>query len=175
MFMLYDFKSSLSTLFSPFLFHGGCCSVTQFCPTLCDPCTAACQASLSFTIFWSLLRLTSFETLMPTNHLIICRPLLLHLQSFPASGSFPELTLCIRWPKYWSFSFSVSPSNEYSGLISIRIWLVWSCSPRDLQESSPTPQIKASVLWHSAFFMVQLSHPYMTIGKTIALTYVTVI
>ena len=119
--MLYDFKSSLSTLFSPFLFHGGCCSVTQFCPTLCDPCTAACQASLSFTIFWSLLRLTSFEALMPTNHLIICRPLLLHLQSFPASGSFPELTLCIRWPKYWSFSFSVSPSNEYSGLISFRI------------------------------------------------------
>ena len=148
--MLYDFKSSLSTLFSPFLFHGGCCSVTQFCPTLCDPCTAACQASLSFTIFWSLLRLTSFEALMPTNHLIICRPLLLHLQSFPASGSFPELTLCIRWPKYWSFSFSVSPSNEYSGLISFRIdWFDHLAVPGTkslLQHHSS----KAAILWRSA-------------------------
>ena len=171
MFMLYDIKSSLSTLFSPFPFHSGCCSVTQLCPTLCDPCTAACQASLSFTISWSLLRLMSFESLVPTNHLIICRPLLLHIQSFPASGSFPELTLCIKWPKYWSFSFSISPSNEYLWLISFRIWLVWSpCSPRDSQESSPIPQLKASILWHSAFFMVQLAHPYMTTGKAIALT-----
>ena len=82
-----------------------------------------------------------------------------------------QMTLCIRWPKYWSFSFSISPSNEYSWLISFRIWLVWSpCSPRDSQESSPIPQLKASILWHSAFFMVQLSHPYMTTGKAIALT-----
>ena len=109
----------------------------------------------------------SFESLGPANHLIFSS----HLQSSPASGKLFQSWLCIRWPKYWSFSFTISPSSEYSWWFSFRIWLVWSpCSPRDSQESSPTPQLKASILQHSAFFMVQLSHPYMTTGKTIALT-----
>ena len=100
---------------------------------------------------------------MPSNHLILCCPLLLLPSTFPSIRVFPnEWALCIRWPKYWSFS--LSPSTEYSGLISFRIdWFEIPCSPRDLQESSPTPQC-------SAFFMVQLSHPYMTTGKTIAVT-----
>ena len=85
------------------------------------------------------------------------------LKSILASGSFPMRVLCIRWPKYWNFSFSISPSNEYSGLI-------WSCSPRDSQESSPIPQFKSSTSLALSFFYVQLSHPYMTTGKTIALT-----
>ena len=109
---------------------------------------------------------------MPSNHLILCHPLLLPPSIFPsirvfASGS----VLCIRWPKYWSFNFNISFSNEYSGLISFRNGLVESpCSSRDSQESSPMPQFKASILRCSAFFIVQLSHPHMTSRKTIALT-----
>ena len=104
---------------------------------------------------------------MPSNHLILCRPLLLLPSIFCNIRVFSnELVLCIRWPKYWSSSFSISPSNEYSGLI-----LVGSpCCPRDSQESFLTPQLKAWILWHSAFFIVQLSHTYMTTGRTIALT-----
>ena len=106
------------------------------------------------------------------NYLILCCLLLLLPSIFPSIRVFSkESVLHIRWPKYWSFSFSISPSNEYSGLISF--WLVWSpYSPRDSQESSPTPQFKieASINWHSAFFIVQLPHPYLTTGKTIALT-----
>ena len=99
-----------------------CCSVAKSCPVLCNPWTAACQTSLSFTIFWGLCKFMSFESNMLSNHLILCHPLLLYLQSFPASGSFPRLSaLPIRWPKYWSFNFSISPSNEYSGLISFGI------------------------------------------------------
>ena len=105
------------------------------------------------------------------SHLILCRPLLLLPSMFPSITVFSKKSfLPIRWPKYWHFSFSISISNEYSGLISFRL-TGWSpCSPRDSQESSPTPQLKASILQHSAFFIVQLSHPYMTTGKTIALT-----
>ena len=101
-----------------------CCSVTQSRPTLCDPSTktAACQASLSFTSSRSLLKLMSIESVMPSNHLILCRPLLLLPSIFPSIRVFSnELALRMRWPKYWSFSFSISPSNEYSGLISFRI------------------------------------------------------
>ena len=107
---------------------------------------------------------------MPSNHLILCHPLLLPPSIFPSIRVFSnESVLHIRWPKYWSFSFSISPSNEYSGLISFR--MVGSpCHPRDTPESSPHHSSKASILRHSAFFMVQLSHPYMTTGKTIALT-----
>ena len=115
---------------------------------------------------------------MPSNHLILCYLLLILPSVFPSIRVFSnESVLCIRWPKYWSFSYSISPSNEYSGLISFRKkkiegnWLVWSpCSPRDSQESFPTTQFQNIDLWYSAFLLVQLSHPYMTTGKTIALT-----
>ena len=115
----------------------------------------------------------SIESVMPSNHLILCRPLLILPSIFPRIRVFSnESALCIRWPKYWSFSFNISASNEHPGLISFRMdGLVRSpCSPRDSHESSPTLQSKASNLLRSAFFIVQFSHPYMTTGKTIALT-----
>ena len=109
------------------------------------PWTAACQASLSFTISQSLLKLMSTESVMPSNHLILYCPLLLLPSIFPSISIFSneslQMSLCIKWPKYWSFSFSISPSSEYSGLISFEDGLAGSpCSPRDSQESSPTPQ-----------------------------------
>ena len=112
----------------------------------------------------------SIESVMPSNHLILCYPLLLLPSIVPSFRLFShESALCIRWSKYWSFSFSISPSNEHPGLISFG--LVGSpCSPRDPQESSPTSQLKASILRCSAFFLVELSHPYLTTGKTTALT-----
>ena len=136
------------------------------------PLTAACQASLSFSISWSLFKLMSIESVMPSNHLILCRPLLLLLSVFPSIRVFSnESVLHIRWPKYWSFSFSISPSNEYSGLISFRIdWLDLLLVQGPLKSLFQHHSSKASILWCSAFFMVQLSHPYMTTGKTIALT-----
>ena len=106
------------------------------------PWTAALQASVSITNSWSLLKLMPIESVMPSNHLILCHPLLLPPSIFPSiRGSSNESVLHIRWPKYWSFSFSISPSNEYSGLISFRISS--PCSPRNSQESSPTPQFKS--------------------------------
>ena len=106
------------------------------------PRTAACQASLSITNSWSLLKLVSIESVMPSNHLILCCLFLLLSSIFPSIRVFSnESVLHIRWPKYWNFSFSISPSNEYSGLISFRIGS--PCSPRDSQESSPTPQFKS--------------------------------
>ena len=131
------------------------------------PWTLALQAPLSFTISQSLLRFMSIESVRPSNYLILCHPLLLLPLIFPSIRVFSkESALRIRWPKYWDFSFSISPSNEYSGLISFRIAWFDLCSPRDSQESSPTPQFKSSILWRSAFFIVQLSHLYMTTGKT---------
>ena len=129
------------------------------------------QASLSITGSQSLLKLMSIKSVMPSSHLILCRPLLLLPSIFPSIRVFPsESALCIRWPKYWSFCFSISPSNEYSGLLSFRIdWfdlLAVQGTLKTLQHHG----LKASILWHSVFFMVQLSHPYMTTGKTIALT-----
>ena len=124
-----------------------------------------------FTISWSLLKLMSIESVMLSNHLILCRPLLLLPSIFPNIKVFSsELALRITWPKYWSFSFSISPANEYSGLISFRtdvfdILAVQGILKSLLQHHSS----KASILRHSAFFIVQLSHLYMTIGKTIAL------
>ena len=111
------------------------------------PKTAARQASLSFTNSWSLLKLVSIELVMPSKHLILCHPLLLLPSIFHSIRVFSrESVLCIRWPKYWNFSFSISPSNEYLGLISFRIWLLWSpCCPRDSQESSPTQQFKSII------------------------------
>ena len=136
------------------------------------PWTAAHQASLFFTISWNLLKLMSIESMMPSNHLILCRPLLLLPSIFPSiTVFFNELVLHIRWPNYWSFSFSISPSNEYSGLISFRIdWLDLFAVQGTLKSLLQHRSSKASVPQHSDFSMVQLSHPYMTTGKTIALT-----
>ena len=134
------------------------------------PWTAACQAPLSITNSRSLFKLMSIESVMPSNHLILCHPLLLPPSIFPSIRVFSnESVLHIRWPNYWSFSFSISPSNEYSGLISFRIDWLDLCAVQgtlNLQHHSS----KASILWCSVFFIVQLSHPYMTTGKTIALT-----
>ena len=125
------------------------------------------QASLSFSKSHSLLKLMSIETVMPSKHIIFCHPLLLPSLIFPSIRVFSnEPVLCIRWPKYWSFSFSISPSNEYSGLISIDLLAVHGTLKSLLQHHSS----KASILWCSALFIVQLSHPYMITGKTIALT-----
>ena len=137
-----------------------------------NPSTAACQASLSFTIFQSLLKFMSIESVMLSNHLILCHPLLLLPSVFPSIRVFyNESTLHIKWPKYWNFSFSISPSNEYSGLISFRIdWFALLAVQGTLKALLQYHSSKASILWCSAFFVVQLSHPYMTIGKTIALT-----
>ena len=135
------------------------------------PWTTARQASLSFTISLRLLKLMSIELVMPSNHLIIlCRPLLLLPSVFPSIRIFSNKSaLHIRWPKYWSFS--ISPSNEYSGLISLRIdWFDSLVIQWTLKNLLQHHSLKALILWASAFFMVQLSHPYMTAGKTIALT-----
>ena len=136
------------------------------------PWTATHQASLSITNSWSLLKLMSIELVMPFNCLILCHPLLLPPSIFPSIWVFSsESVLIIRWPKYWSFHFSISPSNEYSGLISSRMdWLDLLAVQGTLKSLLQHHSSKASVLWRSAFFIVQLSHPYMTTGKTIALT-----
>ena len=136
------------------------------------PWTAAHQASLSFVITWSSLKLVSTESMMPVNPFILCHLFLLLPSIFPNIRVFPnESSLHIRWPKYWSFSFSISPSNEYSGLISFRIdWFDLLAVQGILKSLLQHHSSKASVLQHSAFFMVQLSHPYMTTGKTMALT-----
>ena len=136
------------------------------------PWTAAHQASLSITNSRSLLKLMSIESVMPSNHLILCRPLLLPPSIFPSIRVFSnESVLPIRWPKYWSFSFSISPSNEYSGLISFRIDRFDLLGIQEnLKSLLQHHTSKASILQCLAFFTVQLSHPYMTAGKTIALT-----
>ena len=147
-------------------------SVTKLCPALCDPWTAAHQASLFITNSWTLLKLMSIESVMPSNHLILCHPLLLPPLIFPIIRVFSsESLLCITLPKYWSFSFSISPSNKYSGLISFRIdWLDLLAVQGTLKSLLQHHSSNASVLQCSAFFIVQLSHPCMTTGKTIALT-----
>ena len=135
------------------------------------PWTAAHQASLSITNSQSLLKLMSIESVMPSNHLILCHPLLLPPSIFPNIRVFSnESVLCIRWPKYWSFSFSIGP-DDYSGLISFRMdWLDLLAVQGTLKSLLQHHSSKASVLQCSAFFILQLSHPYMTTGKTIALT-----
>ena len=137
-------------------------SVAQPCPTFLTPWTAACLASLSITNSQSSLKLMFLESVMPSNHLILCCPLLLPPSIFLSVRVFSnESVLHIRWPKYWSFSLNISPSNECSGLISFRI---------DSIDLLAVHISKALIFWCSVFFMVQLSHPYMTTGKTIALT-----
>ena len=136
------------------------------------PWIAARQASLSITNSWSSFKLRSIESVMPSSHLILCRPLLLLPPTPPSIRVFfNESTLRIRWPKYWSFSFSISPSNEHPGLIFFRMdWLDVLAVQGTLKSLLQHHSSKASILRHSAFFTVQLSHPYVTTGKTIALT-----
>ena len=146
-------------------------SVAQSCPTLCDPVDCSTPGPLSITNSQSLLKLMSIKSVMPSNHLILCRPLLLLPSVFPSNRVFSnESTLHIRWPKYWSFSFSISPSNEHSGLISFRMdWLDLLAVQGTLKSLLQHHSSKASILRRSAFLIVQLSHPYITTGKTIAL------
>ena len=143
-------------------------SVAQSCPTLCDP--EARQASLSITNSWSPPKPTSIESVMPSNHLILCHPFLFLPSIFPRVFS-NESALHIKWPKYWSFSFNISPSSEHPGLLSFRMdWLDLLAVQGTLKSLLQHHSSKASILWCSAFFTVQLSHPYMTTRKTIALT-----
>ena len=136
------------------------------------PWTTAHQASLSITNSQSLPKLTSIESMMPSNHLILCHPLLLLPSIFPSIRVFSsELTLRIGWPKYWSISCDISPSNKYPGLICFSVdWLDLLAVQGTLKSLLQHHSSKSSILWPSAFFIVQLSHPYMTTGKTIALT-----
>ena len=134
------------------------------------PWTAACQASLSITTSWSLLKLMSIELVIPSNHLVLCHPLLLPSIFLSIRVFSKESALRIRWPKYWSFSFNISPSSEYSGLISFRMdWLDLLAIQGTLKSLLQHHSSKASILQRSTFFTVQLSQPYMTTGKTIAL------
>ena len=145
-------------------------SVSQSCPTHCEPMD--CSTPGCITNSQSLLKLTSIKSVMSSNHLILCRPLLLPPSNFPTIMVFSnESVLLIRWPKDWSFTFSISPSNEYSGLISFRMdWLDLLAVQGTLKSFLQHHSSKALIVWCSAFFTVQLSHPYMTTGKTIALT-----
>ena len=147
-------------------------SVAQSCPTLFNPMDCSSWVSLSITNPWSLLRLMSIESVMPSNHLILCCPLLLLPSIFPSIRVFSNgSVLPMRWPKYWSFSFSISPSNEHPGLISFRMdWLDFLAVQGTLKSLFQHHSSKASILWHSAFFIAQLSHQYMTTGKIIALS-----
>ena len=149
-----------------------CCSVTKLCLTLVTPRTAACLASLSSTISHSLFKFMPIESVMLSKHLILCCPLLLLPSIFPRIRVFSnEVALQIRWPERWSFSFSISPSNEYAGLISFRInWFDLLAVQGTLKSLLQHDNLKASILQHSDFFIVQLSHLYMTTGKTIPLT-----
>ena len=146
-------------------------SVTQSCPTLCDPKDCSPPVFPVHHQFLEL-KLVSIESVMPSNHLILCRPLHLLPSIFPSIRIFSnESVLHIRWPKYWSFSFNISPSNEHSGLIAFRMdWLDLLAAQGTLKSLLQYHSSKASILWRSAFFIVQLSYPYMTTGKTTALT-----
>ena len=136
------------------------------------PQTAACHTSLSFTISWSLLKLMSIGSVKISNRLILYQPLLLPPSVFPSLKVFSnESALYIRWPKYWSFSFNISPSNKHSRLISFRMdWLALLAVQGAVKSLLQHHSSKASILWCSVFFIVQLSHPYITTGETIALT-----
>ena len=139
---------------------------------LVTPWITACQASLSITNSQSLLKLMSIESVMPSSHLILCCPLLLLSPVFPSIRVFPsESTLCMKWPKYWCFSFNISPSNEHPGRISFRLdWLDLPAVQGTLKSLFQHHSSKPSIFRHSAFFIVQLSHPYVTTGKATALT-----
>ena len=156
--------------------HWGC-SITKSCRCFAIPCNAARQASPSITVSWSLLKLMSIESVMPSNHLSLCCPLLLLPSIFPSIRVFSnESALPISWPKYWSFSFSISPSSEYSGLIFFRFdWFNFLAVQETLKSLLQHHSSKASTLRCSAFFTVQLSHPHMITGKSIPLTILTLV
>jgi len=174
---MFSFNSNILTITSLFsfsfrlLFVCCCCSVIQSCRTLCDPMTAARQASLSFTIPQNLLKLMSIELVMPSNNLVLCCPLLL-------PSIFPRMRVFFKWKssmhqvaKYWNVSFSISPTNGYSGLISFRIdWFDFPAVQGTLKCLLQHHSLKASIIQCSAFIIVQLSHPYMATGKTITVT-----
>ena len=175
----YTVSDGLNSMFSIWLFN----SVQFSCSVVSDSATpwiTARQASLSITNFQNPPKPMSIESVMPSNHLILCCPLLLLPSIFASIRVFSnelalcifsnELALCMRWPKYWSFSFSISPSNEHPGLISFRMdWLDLLAVQGTLKSLLQHHSSKASILRHSAFFIVQLSHPYMTTGKTTSL------
>ena len=144
-----------------------CCSVTKSRPTLYSPMDCSTPGFSVLHYLPEFAQIHANELVMPSNHLILCCPLLLLPSIFPSTTVFSsESALCIRWPKYWSFSFSISPSNEYSGLISFRIdWFDLLAVQRTLKSLLQLHSSKASILGHLAFFMVQLSHPYVTTGK----------
>ena len=144
-----------------------CCSAPQSSLTSCDPMNCSAPGSLSFAISWSLRTLVPIESVMPSHHLVLCCPLLLLPSVFPSIRVFSnESVLHIRWPKDWSFSFSSSPSNEYSGLISFRMnWFDLLAVQGTLKSLPQHHSSKVSIFWCSAFFIVHLSHPYMTTGK----------
>ena len=146
-------------------------SVSQLCPTLCDPMDCSTPGFPIDHQLSGLLKLMSNKSVMPSNHLILCRPLLLLPSIFPSIRVFSnESVLCIKWPKYWSFNFSISLSSDHSRLISFRIdWLDLLAVQGTLKSLLQHHSSKASILWCSAFFIVQLSHPYRTTGKAIAL------
>ena len=157
---------------SVFIYLCFSCSVVSDSAT---PWTAARRASLSITNSQSLLKLMSNASVMPSNHLILYCPLSSHLHFFPSIKVFSnDSVLCLRWPKYWSFSFRISPSNEYSGLISLKMdWMELLAVQGNLKSLPQHHSSKASILKHSAFHIVQLSHPCMNTGKTVTLTRLT--
>ena len=169
---MHCFLKYFSALLSLLLQFSSVNLVTHLCLTLCNSRDYSMSGFPVHHQLWSLLKLISIESVMPSNHLIFCRPLLLPPSIFSSIRVFSdESALHIRWPKYWSFSFSISPSNENSGLISFRMdWLDLLVVQGTLKSLLQHHSSKASILWCSAFFIVQLSHPYMTTGKTIALT-----
>ena len=160
----------ISVMLSPLVVFGQLVQLLSRVQLFATPRTAACQGSLSLTNSWSLLKFVSIELVMPSSHPILCCPLLLLPPIPPSIRVFSnELTLHMRWLKYWSFSFSISPSNEHPGLISFRMdWLDLLAVQGTLKSLLQHHSSKASILWHSAFFIVQLSHPHMTTGKTMA-------
>ena len=169
--LLYNHLVGTATTIIPVLLKLQFSSVAQSCLTLCDPMNCSTPGLPSITNSRSSLKLMSIESVMPSSHLMFCRPLLLLPPIPPSIRVFSnESALRMRWPKYWSFSFSISSSNEHPGLISFRMdWLDLFAVQGTLNSLLQHHNSKASILWHSAFFTVQLSHPYMTTGKTIAL------
>ena len=169
---LQDSSSSRNQYLFFLFYKSPCVCSVQFSCSVFHPIDCTCHASLSFTNSWSLLKLMSIESVMPSNHLILCRPLLLLPSVFPSIRIFSnESVLHIKWPKYWSFGFSISPSNEYLGLTSFKTdWFELLAVQGTLKSLFQHLSSKPSILQHSAFFVVQLSHPHMTTGETIALT-----
>ena len=165
----HSFSQEASSCFVPLSIS--CCSVTQSRQTPCDPMDCSMPGFPVLHCLPEFAKLTSIGSMMPSNHLIFCHPLLLLPSIFPSIKVFSnELALDIRWPKYWNFSFSISPSNEYLGLISFRIdWFDLLSGQGTLKSLLQDHSSKASIFRQSAFFSVQFSHPYMTTGKTIAL------